>query len=64
MTFLKKYNKPEIEVVLIENDIITNSGMGGAGTGRPDIGSGGDPLESSARQMGPYSRPLGIFKRD
>lgn len=60
---LKKYKKPEIEIVLMENDIITESNIGGAG-----VGSGGeDPWEGAAahiNKMNPLDRPLGIFKRN
>lgn len=56
MISLKKYERPEIEVVLIENDIITSSG----GLGGGDIM---DPWDN-VRNLDPASRPLGIFKRN
>lgn len=61
MAVLKKYKKPEMEIVLIKNDVIITSGMG---PDQPSPGEGGDPFESSIGKMNSYSRPLGIFKRD
>lgn len=56
MVSLKKYKRPKIEVVLIKNDIITESiGPGG--------NMGGDEWED-IKVMNPLNRPLGIFKRD
>lgn len=61
MILLKKYKKPEIEIVLMENDIITESNnIGGS-----EVGSGGeDPWENMMGKTSIEYRPLGIFKRN
>lgn len=61
MISLKKYKKPEIEIVLIKNDIIITSGgeLGEQEITDPYAGTG-----RSISKMNPLDRPLGIFKRD
>lgn len=59
MISLKKYEKPEIEIVLIKNDIIITSG---GELGEQEIT---DPFAGrSISNMNPLDRPLGIYKRD
>lgn len=60
MASFKKYINPEMEIVLMENDIITTStDISGGGSG------GIDPLEkNSVSRMNSFDRPLGIFKRN
>lgn len=58
MISLKKYEKPEIEIVLMRNDIIITSGeLGGEDITDPFAGR-------SISNMNPLDRPLGIYKRD
>lgn len=65
MTLLKKYKKLEIAIVLIKNDIITNSGgLGGGGIIDPWGGDTPADGPSIIRRMNPNERPLGVFKRD
>ena len=62
MATLKKYKKPEIEIVSIGKDIIVTS-ITGSGDGGTDPWPGEDG-NSSISRMNPLDRPLGIFKRD
>lgn len=60
MILIKKYIKPEIEIVLMKNDVITTSTDIGGGSG-----SGGeDPWENIMGNTSTEYRPLGIFKRN
>lgn len=61
VTSLKKYETPEVSVVMIDQDIITAS-QGGYGGGDGDLFD--DERSSPISHMNPLNRPLGIFKRD
>lgn len=61
MATLKKYKKPEIEIVSMGKDIIVTS-ITGSGDGGTDPWAGQG--KANFKNISPLDRPVGIFKRD